>query len=582
MANQVLQEIKDKLDVAEVIGSYITIKKAGVNFKAVCPFHSEKSPSLVVSPQKQIWHCFGCGEGGDVFGFVMRYENLEFRDALKLLATRAGVVLPTYQAESKQQVDEREQLLRINDFAARIYHEMLVKNPGGKTALDYLHKRGLTNQTIEQWRIGFAPEDFHFLEQLLVKKKVTIDHMIKAGVSVKGERGGIYDRFRGRITFPVFNSVGDVVGFSARVLQGDEKTAKYINSPETAVYNKSKVLFGFNFAKNGIRKADEAIIVEGQMDCISAHQAGFANVVASSGTALSPEHLTQIGRFTKNLKFCFDSDAAGLLATRRAAEQYLGKGFLIKIINLKGAKDPDELIRKNPKDFAKQVAAAPLVLDFLIDKVFQSFNGSLESKKKVEAELLPLLVLLTDPLERDHYVRLLSEKMGVTPHVFLEKLNQFKSNKSIGHSVVKPEVRLPSGPNALEKMVLGGMLLYPEFVGFIKEQGGAADFVHPEARALADSVLKGRTIDPNNLLATEAIFMVESESLESEGGDPAVMRQLKKSFAQLRLTAIKEQQKEITAQLPNIEATKQTDKLQELNQQFAELSKQRFELEKFL
>jgi DNA primase len=287
MNNPILQEVKDRLNIADIIAGYIPIKKAGVNFKALCPFHHEKTPSLQISPQKQIWHCFGCGEGGDAFGFVMKYENIDFKEALKLLADKAGVKLPEYRPADPKEQSERELLLRINDFAARFYHEILIKNQLGAAALEYLKNRGLTEGTINQWQIGFAPEDFHVLERALAQKKVSAQDLVLAGVSAKNERGQIYDRFRGRITFPIFDYFGNAVGFSARILIDDGKSAKYVNSPETSVYSKSKILFGLNFAKETIRKQDEAVVVEGQMDCISLHQGGFKNVVASSGTALT-------------------------------------------------------------------------------------------------------------------------------------------------------------------------------------------------------------------------------------------------------------------------------------------------------
>jgi DNA primase len=567
-----LQDIKDRLNIADVLSGYIQLKKSGVNFKAVCPFHNEKSPSLMVSTQKQIWHCFGCGEGGDIFGFVMRYENLEFRDALKLLADKAGVKLPEYKPKDQNVINKEEQLYKINDFAARFYHEILVK---GKLAAprDYLKKRGLSPLTIGQWQIGFAPEGFHTLEQALVKKKVSLNDLVEAGVSAKNERGQIYDRFRGRITFPIFNSVGNIVGFSARILVDDGKSAKYINSPETAIYNKSRVLFGFNFARTEIRKQDEVIVVEGQMDCISCHQAGFKNVVASSGTALTVEQLMQLGRFTKNVKFCFDADAAGLIATRRAVENGLAQGFTIKILSLVGAKDADELIKKDAKEFARQAAAAPLFLDFYITKQFQNFNQSIAEKKLVEAELLPLLNLLTDPLELDHYLRIVAEKLGTTPHVLLETLHKLKKGSGAvsGNAAKTGVIKIGSvpitGPNALEKQVLGGMLLYPEYREWVIAEGVDKQLPYP--------------LEAESLLAKECIFMVESQLAEL-GNEPAMMRELKKSLAQLNLVSLKTRQKQLTDEIRRAETKKDSQNLLRLNREFMDLNVKRLELEKLL
>ena len=591
MPDTILQDIKDRLDIAEVIGGYIQLKKAGVNYKAPCPFHNEKSPSLVVSPAKQIWHCFGCGEGGDVFGFVMKYENLEFRDALKLLADKAGVKLPEYKPQNKEVADEQEQLLKINDFAARFYHEILLKDKRSEQARKYLQKRNLSTQTIEQWNIGFAPDDFHVLEHALVQKKVALQDLVKAGVSAKNERGQIYDRFRGRITFPIFNYVGDVVGFTARVLPAadgaEEKSAKYINSPETAMYSKSKIVFGLNFAKQEIRKLDEVIIVEGQMDCISAHQAGFKNVVASSGTAFTLQQLAQLGRFTKNLKFCFDGDSAGLAATKRAVGQYMGQDFVIKIITLSGgAKDPDELIRKDPKEFSRSVVNAVLFLDFYLQKSFEHYGHTVMEKKQIAKELLPLLAALTDPLEQDHYIKLLAEKLETIPSVLLETLHKMKLRKA-GHPAAPQQVLAPKSADeasALEKQVIGGMLLYTEFLSFVQSTVRPEDFTSSQARELANSILSGQNSQDiaNNLLAKEAIFMVESQLAEMEGGVPALQRELNKAYALLKLNAVKLAQKELNTKIKQAEAEKNKSALQEFNQQFAELSKLRVEFEKFL
>jgi DNA primase len=258
MADQAIQQIRDRLDIVDVLGGYIQVKRAGTNFKASCPFHHEKSPSLVISQPKQIWHCFGCGEGGDIFGFVMRYEKLEFKEALKLLAQKAGVELAAYK-QNPQAHAEKELAIRINMFAAKFYHQIL-KTPSGKEAAEYLAKRKLTPSTITEWQIGYSPNDFGALRDALIAKKVSVDSLVKAWVAGKNERGNIYDRFRDRITFPIQNFAGDIVGFSARQLHDSEQGGKYINSPETIIYHKSEVLFGLFQAKSAIRDADAVVV----------------------------------------------------------------------------------------------------------------------------------------------------------------------------------------------------------------------------------------------------------------------------------------------------------------------------------
>ncbi len=581
MADQVLQEIKDRLNVVDLISGYIQLKKAGVNFKALCPFHSDKNPSLMISPQKQIWHCFSCGEGGDVFGFVMKFENVEFREALKILADKAGVQLPQYKPASPQEQSEKELLLRINDFAARFYHQVLIKDTDGD-ASNYLNSRGLTSATIKKWQIGYAPEGFHALEQALAKKKVSLGDAIKAGVLAKNERGQIYDRFRDRVTFPIFDYHGNIVGFSARILHDDGKSAKYVNSPETVTYNKSKVLFGLNFAKNSTRKLDEAVVVEGQMDCVTAHQAGFENVVASSGTALTSEQLISLSRLTKNLKFCFDSDAAGQSATRRAGELALKQAFRLKIIILDKVKDPDELIKKSPGLWEKAVKEAQWFLDYQMDIVAEKGKDPIEQKHYLSQEVIPLLSSVTDPLEQDHYVRQLVTKFNISERVIRDQIKNIKVEQP---QLLGKSDSLASKTSALEKEVLGGMLQFEDFYRQTIEQVEATDFEDPEIRKIIESVIKNKGLLPEvkeTTVAKEAIFMVESQLDELEGNADILKRQLLKSFALIKLYAIKKAQHLLTLEIKQAESLKDKQKIDELNKKFAEAAARRMEFEKII
>lgn len=590
MNDPVLQDIKDRLNVAEVIGGYITVKRAGTAFKAVCPFHSEKSASLMISPQKQIWHCFGCGAGGDIFGFVMRFENVEFKEALRILADRAGVKLPTYNRDNKQEQNEKQLLLKINNFAAQLYHRVLTKDKRGKQALEYLLGRGLTEVTIKLWQIGFAPQDGHILEQALLAKKVSAQDLVKAGVSAKNDRG-IYERFYGRITFPVYNYMGEVVGFSARVMPGNEKLAKYINSPETEIYHKSKVLFGLNFAKNSIRKFDEAIIVEGQMDCIMAHQAGFTNTVASSGTALTQEQLQLLVRLTRNLKFCFDSDAAGVAATKRSAELYLGQDFNIKIISLPEAKDPADLLLNDPAVFKKHAAEAEPFLNFYIEKLFENFNDTVEEKRKIAKEVLPLLRFSQDPVEQDHYIQILAARLQTTVKVLWAALDKIKKPSQPAPIQVS---KIPQTPMAnrqsaslnLEKEILGGLLLFPDFLEWAKQRWDLEDFENYEIKSLLADALNLQKPFPeteeNSTLAKEAIFMVESQLKDMDGNREALVRQLERSFILLKLQAIKRSQQHLNFEIKKAESLGNKSEAKELSQKFAQIAAQRLQFEQLM
>jgi DNA primase len=588
MTDQVLQDIKDRLDIVEVIGSYIPLKKSGTNFKAVCPFHNESTASLMVSPQKQIWHCFGCGEGGDVFGFVMRYENIEFREALKMMAERAGIELPAFQRPANAPPDISGELIRVNNFAAKFYHQVL-RSPAGDAALKYLHDRGLTEATLDQWQIGFAPDDFHALERALAQKQVKPELMVQAGVSVKNDNGQVYDRFRNRITFPIFNYFGEVAGFTARILSSDDKQqAKYVNSPETDIYNKSRILFGLNFAKESIRKKDEVVVVEGQLDVIQAHQAGFTNVVASSGTALTEQQLVMLGRLTKNLKFCFDADTAGSNATRRAGELALQQGFRLKIINLKNVKDPDDLIRQSPGLWQKAVHEAVWFIDFYLERASTGFEaGSVEQKHYLSEEVLPLLRFIADPLEQDHYIHSLSTDFMVSESVIREQLKKTSPFPAAARAVSLPPPAPPGTPGAvaavLEKQVVGGLLSVPDFLAFVREQGLDDDEIsNPNLRQLARTALEGTLVESavnQDTLAKEAVFMVESELDNLNNNELAFLRELKKSLFMLKLNDIKRRQQELTVEIKKAEDQKNPSKIEELNKKFAHLATLRVQVE---
>lgn len=582
MADQVLQEIKDRLNIADVIAGYIPIKKSGVNFKAACPFHHEKSPSLVISPSKQIWHCFGCGEGGDVFGFVKRYENLDFKETLKILSDKAGVKLPAYSQESKKVEDEKDILLRINNFAARYYHQVLMSQKGSN-ALLYLKSRGLNEHTIKHWQIGFAPEDFHALERALAQKGINPTQMVRAGVSSKNERGQMYDRFRGRITFPIFNYFGDTVGFSARILKDDGKSAKYINSPETAIYNKSKTLFGLNFAKEAIRKKDEMVLVEGQMDCISLHQSGFSNVVASSGTAYNESAIdfTTARRLSNNVKLCFDSDTAGQIALRKTGELLLKQGFKVKVILLKTAKDPDELVKKSPGLWEKATSEAERFLDYFINLAEIKYaQDKVEQLNYLSEQVLPLLVFIEDPLEQGHYVQKIVKQYSVLEKDIREKLKNIKKPQ---RKLSEPDIIKVSGSLLLQKEVLGGLLFLSEFASKVRQQIDKSDFEDKNIAFLIDLWLNSPSNSPQILsdpLAKEALFMVESQLEELNGDKEKLKASLDKSFILLKLHSLKLQQQELQTQIKLAEATGEKAKLEILNKKFAETISLRSKLEK--
>ena len=358
-----IEEIKSRLSIVDLVQAYIKLEKAGVNFKARCPFHNEKTPSFFVSPSRQAWHCFGCSSGGDHFEFVQKIENVEFPEALRILAEKTGVIL---HREDPQIRSERTRLLNLLNDAAKFYETNLVRR---KDVGLYLSERGMTGETAKHFRLGYAEPGWENLLGHLKTKGYSEFESEKVGLAIKKEGGGYYDRFRSRIMFPLFDSSGRTVGFSGRIFEKDasgqkDADSKYVNTPNTIFYDKSKLLYGFDRAKSEIRKQDTVILVEGQMDLIMSHQAGVMNAVAVSGTALTPEHLRSVRRLADNLIMSFDMDAAGINASERGVALAFAQGFDVKAIVLPHGKDPADLILDNPEEWKNLAASAKPVIEF--------------------------------------------------------------------------------------------------------------------------------------------------------------------------------------------------------------------------
>ena len=431
-----VSQIKDRLDILEIISSYLTVKKAGVNYKALCPFHSEKTPSFMISPERQTFKCFGCNEGGDIFTFIEKMEGVDFYNALKILADRAGVKLAPKSVrygDREYQPDETTRLFEINDWAARVYHKILLDHPKAKRAREYLRKRRLLDKTIADFQIGYAPNSWDFLIKFLGQKKYQNKEIFKAGLLVQKPNGEYYDRFRGRITFPINNIMGACIGFTTRILDDSKEEnqgAKYINSAESPIYRKSKILYGLDSAKMVIKDEGLAIVVEGNMDVIACHQAGFKNVVASSGTALTADQLIILSRYTSEIAFSFDQDSAGEAAMKRAVILALSNDISAKIISLPLAyKDPDEAILANPKNWQEAVKKAKPALELWIDLLIRKSKVlDVVAKKKIAKEILPVIKIIYSEIEKEHYIKYLSMRLGVSEQSLNQALNKTKSD----------------------------------------------------------------------------------------------------------------------------------------------------------
>lgn len=406
-----VQEIKNRLSIEEVVADYVQLKKAGRNFKGLCPFHHEKTPSFIVSPEKQLAYCFGCQKGGDIFKFIQEIENVEFKEALELLARKAGVELTPLPQANKSL---KSRLFEMHELATDFYVANLIR-PDQESVRNYLQERGLQELTINKFRLGYAPAAWDHLSQRLLKAGFNQEEIVSSGLALwrENKNDGIYDRFRQRIMFPLCNGQGQVLGFSGRILgQGEPK---YLNSPESLIFHKKDFLYAFNFAKQPIKEKNAVIFTEGQMDTLMCHQAGFTNTVATSGTALTEQHLLLVKRLTRNLILALDTDQAGVNATNRAIELALGEDFEIRIFVPEHGKDPSEIIAKDPSLFEQALTKVISWFEFQFQVVFRENKLSdPQQKRQVAEQLFTFLKKIPSQLDLEHYLKALAKKLQVS------------------------------------------------------------------------------------------------------------------------------------------------------------------------
>jgi DNA primase len=500
--SSITDEVRSRLDIVDVIQEYLQLKQVGTNWKANCPFHNEKTPSFMVSRDKQIWHCFGCGEGGDIFGFVMKIEGVEFPEALRILANKAGVVLVR---QDPALINQKTRLLDICELAAKFYHRILIESLEGRVGLDYLKSRGIKEETIESFILGFAPNSWDTLNKFLIQKGYSENEIFLAGLAVKKERGtGFYDRFRGRIIFPIRDVHGAIIGFTARILPqfDDGKMGKYINTPQTMIYNKSQILYGLDKAKSDIKKRDLAVLVEGNMDVITSHEAGVTNVVASSGTALTLEQVKLLKRYSNNLAIAFDTDPAGDKASERGIDVALREGVNIKVVIIPFGKDPDECIRKNPKDWQEAIDKSRSIMEYYFFKTLASTDlNKVEDKKKAAKIILGVITKIPDGVEQTHWLQKLSETLKVSEQILREAIKKQEKTK---YEPKEPEAKELKAKTSQER----GMDLSRRLVALILKFPKHLKFVinNLEPYFIADSEL-------HDLYKELVIYYTESEEL---------------------------------------------------------------------
>src|SRR3989344_9337574 len=456
-----IEEIKNKLDIVGLVNEYAPLKKAGRNYKALCPFHNEKTASFMVSPDRQIFKCFGCSEGGDIFAFYKRIEGVEFGEAMKVLANRAGVRLKEFKPTRAEQ--QKETLFKAHELASRFYHHLLTKHPAGKKALDYLKARGVKQKSIDDFQLRFAPEKESPLVDYLKKKEFSIQDITISGLGTVST-GKPRDWFRGRIMFPISDTSGRCVAFSGRALGNTEP--KYLNSPETPVFSKSKALYGINLAKANIQKEKTAVLVEGNLDVISSFQVGVKNVVAPLGTSLTETQIEILKRWTENLLFAFDTDLAGDAAAKRAIEIAENSDMNIRVVQLPEGKDPDEIIRKNPLLWKKALKDAVPVYDhFIAAAVNKNGVKSSEAKRKVVGEVLPQLAWLEDEILKAHYLQVLAAKLAVEETPLREMLKKYSQGRpeALGAKELFEKPLSEKGVSLIEKYLIALIIYSGQF-----------------------------------------------------------------------------------------------------------------------
>lgn len=587
-----ISKIKDRLNIVDVISGYIKVQKSGVNYKARCPFHNEKSASFFISPDRQIWHCFGCGLGGDIFGFIKQIDGVEFYEALKILADKAGIELthnPSSPGQSAKNRDEKYNLYIISELAMKFFEKQLWNSDTGKKALAYLRQRGLTDETIKKFHLGYAPDANNALLSFLVTSEYDNKELVSAGVTGRTEDGRLYDRFRARVMFPIIDMNGRPVGFSGRIFESGlaskpiEPPAKYINTPQTVIYDKSRILYGLNEAKIDIRKKDKCLVVEGNMDVIMSHQAGATNVVASSGTALTDGHLKIIKRYTNNLNICFDADNAGQMATERGIDLALEHGMNVNIltINEKDVKDAADYVKKYGQAWAEysETSSQPF-MDFYIKKLAQVYDVTTAmGKKTISQKLLPLVKMIPSKIEQSHWVQEIALLLKTKEELLMNELAEIQTSapRDFGtNDVSYPVAESIPKLDSLEEILVSLILKKPDMLkidelpyDLLSEKAGLiVDAIHKSGGEGFDEMIK--MMETQSVLNTEFAYL-KSQELWKDFQDNDLHEEFQKVLTTIKKRKISAQLADLEFSIKEAEKKKDKDIVLALSSKFNEI-----------
>lgn len=515
MQDSAVDQVKERLTIVEVVGQYVKLSKAGKNFRGLSPFNSEKTPSFYVSPDRGVYYCFSSGKGGDIFTFVQEMEGVDFRGALKILADRAGIELVR---ENKEARDQRERLFLLLEAATVWFEEQLAHR---SEALSYLQERGLQTDGIKKWRVGYAPSGWSNLLEAMKAKGYKDDELERAGLTKQNDRGGWYDRFRGRIMFPIFDTAGRPVAFSGRIFDEEEgkENAKYLNSPETALYDKSSILYGYDRAKQSMRKYDFAILVEGQMDILMSHQAGFTNTVAVSGTGLTPHHLELIERVTKNVIMAFDADQAGFRSAGRGATMALSRSMDVKVVALPDGVDPADMVKDDPDKWREAIRSSTHIIDFYLSVLRSKIDDERKFAKAVRVYVLPFVAQIPQAIDREQFIARVAKYLKVPEEAVREELAGLKRDEEPRAPTTQKERVVDRTASVMSRYAsltrtLQGVLWYLEETKSTEEYGTFTKSLSPHMLQELAQVAENLKAEKEPLL-----FEIERSIEESEGED---------------------------------------------------------------
>lgn len=582
LSDELIEQIRDQNDIVELISEYVPLKKRGKNYTGLCPFHEEKKPSFSVSPERQIFHCFGCGMGGNIFKFLMEYQKMSFLDAVRFLAERAHITLPA--RSSGEDTSRYQALYEANHLAAAHYYQQLEENADAEKARRYLTRRGFTGPIVERFRLGYAPPGWDGLINRARRRRITPETLYRAGLVLKRDYGeGYYDRFRDRLIFPITNLSGKYIGFGGRVLEETDEV-KYINSPETPIYQKGKVLYGLHQASQAIRRSGRAVIVEGYTDLLSLVQAGVENVVASLGTALTRPQARLLSRYAKEAVLLYDADSAGLAAAERGADMLLEAGLSVRILSLPSGMDPDQAVRQKGADFiVESLEQAETFLDFKLRYLLeQQESTSVSGQAEVLEALGRTIAVIADPIRRGLYVKEIAERLKVKEELVLLAVDRAAPRKGRKKEASVPlGERVPEGAELLERKILALLLQNPDMARNWSEKILPEDFEHPDHRRIAERLLTSDR--PLSKSSADLLNDLSDKNLDSlvsglcfleEEGEPD--RLLQDYSHKLKIKRLLREERNLREELREAEQAGDQARIGRLTERLSHIARERF------